>query len=295
MNYVARAKINLALHVTGQREDGYHLLDSLVCFTDFGDQLTLSKNQQTSEIATLEISGPFAAGLSSTADNLIIKAANVLSHSFGKIGVSCPPVHIHLEKNLPLASGIGGGSADAATTLVMLKNFWGKDAPIDLNEIAQTLGADVAMCLNTQPKCVSGVGEKLSDFPLKVSLPLLLANPGIRLSTPDVFAALENKTNAPMGLFSSVDKIDIASVVEMLTPLRNDLEKPARNLVPQIGVVLDKIASQQGCKLARMSGSGATCFGVFDNVENCELALENINRDKSRWWLKSTRTIAMQE
>ncbi len=295
MKYLARAKINLALHVTGQRADGYHLLDSLVCFTDFGDQLTLSKTQQTSEIATLEISGPFATGLSSTADNLIIKAANALSHSFGKIGISCPPVHIHLEKNLPLASGIGGGSADAATTLLMLKDFWGKDAPIDLNKIAQTLGADVAMCFNAQPKRVRGVGEKLSEFPLKVSLPLLLANPGIRLSTPDVFAALENKTNAPMELPHGVENHDIASVVDMLTPLRNDLGKPARKLVPQIGDVLDSVTSQKGCKSARVSGSGATCFGIFDSVENCDLAFENIKQDKPHWWLKSTRTIAMQE
>ena len=293
MKYLARAKINLALHVTGQRKDGYHLLDSLVCFTDFGDQITLSKTQQSSEFVTLEISGPFATGLSSTADNLIIKAANMLSHSFGKIGISCPPVHLHLEKNLPLASGIGGGSADAATTLVMLKDFWGKDASIDLNKIAQTLGADVAMCLNAQPKRVRGVGEQLSDFPLKVSLPLLLVNPGIKLSTPDVFAALENKTNAPMELPHGVDKFDIASIVDMLTPLRNDLEKPACNLVPQIGDVLDNVANQQGCKLARMSGSGATCFGIFDSSKNCELALENIKQKNTQWWLKSTRTIAM--
>ena len=166
MKYVARAKINLALHVTGQRADGYHLLDSLVCFTEFGDQLSFSKAEQTNEIATLEISGPFATGLSNGKDNLIIKAAYALSNAFYKIGVSCPPVHIHLEKNLPLASGIGGGSADAAATLVMLKDFWGKDTSVDLNKIAQSLGADVAMCLNAQPKRVRGVGEKLSDFPL---------------------------------------------------------------------------------------------------------------------------------
>ena len=295
MNYVARAKINLALHVTGQRADGYHLLDSLVCFTEFGDQLSFSKAEQTNEIATLEISGPFATGLSNGKDNLIIKAANALSNAFYKIGVFCPPVHIHLEKNLPLASGIGGGSADAAATLVMLKGFWGKDTSVDLNKIAQSLGADVAMCLNAQPKRVRGVGEKLSDFPLNISLRILLVNPGMGLSTPDVFGALENKTNPPMALPHGVDKFDITSVVDMLTPLRNDLEKPARKLVPQIGDVLDNIANQQGCKLARMSGSGATCFGIFDSEENCELALVNIKQDKTHWWLKSTRTIAMQE
>ncbi len=295
MKYVARAKINLALHVTDQRTDGYHLLDSLVCFAEFGDRLAFSKTQQNNENATLEITGPFAAGLSNGKDNLIIKAANALSHSFDEIGVACPPVHLRLEKNLPLASGIGGGSADAATTLVMLKDFWGKNSPINLKKIAQTLGADVAMCLNAQPKRVCGVGEKLSDFPLKISLPLLIVNPGVGLSTPEVFAALDEKTNKPMDISNNIGRFDIASVVDMLVPLRNDLELPALKLEPKIGDVLDCIGTQNGCLLARMSGSGATCFGIFDNEENCDLALANINRDKSHWWLKSTRTIAMQE
>jgi len=261
----APAKLNLALHVTGQRPDGYHLLDSLVAFAEVGDRVTL-----TQAPLSLQITGQFAAGLSPD-DNLCLDAARLVGAE----------VAITLEKNLPVASGIGGGSADAAAVLRGLARMG-----YPLPPAPERLGADVPVCLHPRPLRMQGVGEILTPLPSLPELHLVLVNPGIAVPTPQVFAALPIKTNPPLPPFP--DHPDLARLVDHLHRCRNDLQAPAVALFPPIRDCLDALDAE-GALLARMSGSGATCFGIFADAGTAGLAAYRIGTAHDGWWITATK------
>jgi 4-diphosphocytidyl-2-C-methyl-D-erythritol kinase len=280
VNVFAPAKINLALHVTGQRDDGYHLLDSLVTFASVGDELEIKPGNALS----LTVEGPEGAGVPADMDNLALRAA-ALAQQDG--------AGLRLEKYLPPASGIGGGSADAAAAwrgMVCLDESRREalaTAPLDileqyLGELAG-LGADVPMCLACKPMRARGIGDQLEV----VSLPALhavLVNPRLPVSTPSVFKALSSKINPSMP-----DCIpafaDAAELIDWLGGMRNDLEPAALAVQPAIADVLDVLAVQEGCGLARMSGSGATCFGLFDTEASAKDAASVLCDAHPDWWV----------
>jgi 4-diphosphocytidyl-2-C-methyl-D-erythritol kinase len=275
----APAKINLTLHVTGRRADGYHLLESLAVFTEFGDRLTVSPATED----VFSVSGPFAAQVPLDAGNLVIRARDALralSPAFAW------PVAISLEKNLPVASGIGGGSSDAAAALRALARHWRIEA--DLAALGLKLGADVPMCLAARPLVARGIGEHLeplADFP---PLPLVLVNPGVGVSTPDVFRALASRENPPLPRLPA--RLDPASVLEWLRATRNDLENPAKTLAPAIGDALDALGGT-GALFARMSGSGATCFGLFESDADAARAAASIRAGFPSWFVAATTSM----
>jgi 4-diphosphocytidyl-2-C-methyl-D-erythritol kinase len=261
MQELARAKVNLSLHITGKREDGYHLLDSLVVFPDIGDVLHLTK-------AGFTIGGPFADGLSTT-DNLVLKAAAFLDKSAG----------FHLEKNLPVASGIGGGSADAAAALRLLggENVAGSAA----------LGADVPACLFSKPVRMQGIGDQLSPLPELPEFAMVLVNTGDPVATKDIFKALKTVDNPesppmPSGLGTS-------GFFRFIIKQRNDMQATAQALCPSIGAALAVLDAQEHCALARMSGSGGTCFGLFASYAEARQAEMAVQRAHPAWWVKAAR------
>jgi 4-diphosphocytidyl-2-C-methyl-D-erythritol kinase len=271
----APAKINLHLHVVGRRDDGYHLLDSLVVFAGVGDRLEAS----AADALSLSVTGPFAAALDTEGDNLVLRAAQALASRAGCPGLA----RLVLEKNLPVASGIGGGSADAAATLRLLCRLWRIELSAeDLAQLARDLGADVKVCLVGRPALMSGIGEVLVPAPSLPTAGLVLVNPGVAVPTPSVFRARSSGFSAQAS-FPSGGWQDVQALVADLAATRNDLERPARMLAPAIGIVLDALAATPGCRLARMSGSGATCFGLFDTPEAAYLAAGGIVRDG--WWV----------
>jgi len=243
---LAPAKINLTLHVTGRRADGYHELDSLVVFAALGDEVTLAPG------AGLRVEGPFAAGVPAGADNLMSCAAAM-------IGV--PQAPLVLTKRLPAAAGMGGGSSDAAAVLHVLAAEHGLAIP-EVPALMR-LGADLPVCMAAPaPSRMRDLGELVEPVAALPELGVLLVNPGLPLATPAVFAALESRSNPPMPE-RLPDWGSAEAFCAWLAEMRNDLELPARRLMPQIGDVLEQIAAQPGCALARMTGSGATCFGLF--------------------------------
>ncbi|MDT1064429.1 4-(cytidine 5'-diphospho)-2-C-methyl-D-erythritol kinase [Paracoccus sp. CPCC 101403] len=259
---LAPAKLNLTLHVTGRRDDGYHLLDSLVVFLDVGDVVTVAPGP-----LSLRLTGPFAGALADDPQNLCLRAARLA----GREAV------ITLEKNLPVASGIGGGSADAAAVLRAL------DARPPGTEI---LGADVPVCLAGRPMRMQGLGEILTPLPPLPQLHVLLVNPLCGLSTPAVFAALDCRVNPPIPQVLP-DFPDAATLIAFLTDCRNDLQPAAIRLLP---VIADCLAALQGAgaALARMSGSGATCFGLFPDARTAEDARRAIAADHPDWWVAAS-------
>lgn len=267
---VARAKVNLALHVTGRRGDGYHLLDSLVAFTDFGDVIGVEPAPSLS----LAITGPMAAGLSAGPDNLVVKAAQALVSPLGAA--------ITLDKRLPVASGIGGGSADAAATLQALCALWGCDLP-DAGKVL-ALGADVPVCLAGQSCRMAGIGDEISPVALPAAH-LVLVNLGVGLSTAAVFGALTRRDNPPLPPPEPMP--DAAALAEYLHRCRNDLEAPAMALVPLIAEVIAALSAQDGCLVARMSGSGATCFGLFATATKAERAVTVLQGRSPAWWIQA--------
>lgn len=270
----APAKINLTLHVTGQRPDGYHLLDSLVAFADIGDTIEATPSQALS----LMTEGPEGAGLAKEPDNLVLQAARYLDAGRGAA--------MRLVKHLPVASGIGGGSADAAAALRALARLWNCPLP----DAAETLaiGADVPVCLDPVPRRMSGTGGILASVPALPDIDLVLVNPRVRVSTPAVFGALKNKRNAPMpdDLPGWTDHRDF---IAWLKSQRNDLQPPAMAGAPIISEVLAALDSA-GCHFARMSGSGATCFGLFPpDGQSAAAAAARISAEHTDWWCKKTR------
>ena len=281
----APAKLNLALHVVGRRADGYHLLDMLVAFADVGDVVTA---EAASGLA-LSRSGPFAEGLGPVEDDLVMKAAARLAEAAGR-DTAATGAALHLEKNLPVASGIGGGSADAAATLKALGELWRVSLPKgDIEAIALSLGADVPMCLAGAPARVTGVGETVLPYGGLPDLDLVLVNPGVAVSTPAVFRALASRDNAPLPALP--DRFPaIGDLVDWLATARNDLEPAAIGLAPVIGDVLARLGDAPGSLFARMSGSGATSFGIFENTEAAAAAAAAIAAAEPGWWVRQSRS-----
>ncbi|MBN8290886.1 4-(cytidine 5'-diphospho)-2-C-methyl-D-erythritol kinase [Rhodobacter sp. NTK016B] len=259
---VAPAKINLTLHVTGQREDGYHLLDSLVVFAEAGDGLTLGPGPGLS----LDIHGPQAAALAPEPDNLILRAARLM----GAEGAA-----FTLDKWLPVASGMGGGSSDAAAAIRLLAE---RDAkPLPGIDALMRLGADLPVCMAApQPSRMQGLGEQVVPLAGIPALWLLLVNPGQGLSTPAVFKAMTERRNPPMP-DALPEGLDAPALCDWLGGMRNDLQDPAIRLMPAIRDLLDMIEAQPGCALARMTGSGATCFGIFRDQASRDDAASALN------------------
>ena len=281
----APAKINLALAVVGQREDGYHLLDSLVTFTAFGDRIGLTPAEED----RFTLSGRFGAALSAEGDNLVTRARHRLRAALAGRGQAAPPVHIHLEKNLPIASGIGGGSADAAAALRGLLSLWQAELPKrDLDAIAIGLGADVPMCLAGRPLIARGIGEDITPVALP-TLAIVLANPLVGVSTPAVFRALASKTNPPLVL--ATGESDWPGT---LAGLRNDLEPAARRLCPEIDTLSESLAAT-GASLVRMSGSGATCFALYRSESAAETAAAALSRQHPHWFFTATSTLGADD
>lgn len=278
----AAAKINLALHVVGQREDGYHLLDSLVTFTRFGDRLGFSAAQED----RFTISGRFGVELDADGDNLVTRARDRLRAALAERGEAAPPVHIHLEKNLPIASGIGGGSADAAATLRGLVLLWQARVPQDvLHAIAISLGADVPMCVAGHPLIARGIGEDITPVSLP-AMPVVLGNPLVGVSTPAVFKALASRHNPPLRLEPQPQDWSAA-----IAQLRNDLEPPARDLCPEIAVIAEDLAATDA-RVVRMSGSGATCFALYPSTAAAEAAAAALSQKHPHWFFTATTTLA---
>lgn len=283
----APAKINLYLHVTGRRADGYHLLDSLVAFADFGDRVAV--RPAADGALSLTVTGEFAAGLDAGDDNLVLAAARALRAWAG----GRPGAGLHLVKNLPVAAGLGGGSADAAAALKLLSRHWRLDPPAAvLRGLAAELGADVPACLAGHPVSVTGIGERLARAPVLPPVGLVLANPGRPLATPAVFRALaESAADRPPAPMTAAPA-NAAELAGALARRGNDLEPAAIALVPEIEVVLAELGRDPDCLLARMSGSGATCFGLYGNVDQARRAARRLARRQPGWWLKAGRIAA---
>lgn len=280
---IAHAKVNLALHVTGQRDDGYHLLDSIVAFTKYGDRVLVDLPHHAHGPVTISIDGPFSDGLTTGPENLITSAAFLLRDAVIKEGGDPKPVTIHLEKNLPVASGIGGGSADAAATLLALREAW--ESNIDLLPIAKALGADVPMCLKNLPLRAQGIGDEVTFLNAKDYLHLVLVNPGIDVSTPEVFKRLENKNNPELDFADRSSFPDL----HILAKNRNDLTQAAVEIAPEISTVIEALEKNDAL-LSRMSGSGATCFGIFEDDEKAQTACSSIAKMHPSWWCIASQT-----
>ncbi len=268
---LAPAKVNLFLHVTGRRADGYHTLDSLAVFAGAADRLAA----EPADALSLHVTGPFAAALSG--DNLVLRAARALADATGV----APRARLILDKRLPVASGIGGGSADAAAALRLLTRLWAVEVtPEALAELALSLGADVPVCLAGRAARMGGVGEALTPAPGLPPCGLLLVNPGAAVATADVFRSRRGGFSPSAALPSSW--ADASSMAADLAVLRNDLQEPACALQPSIAQALEAVASCPGCLLARMSGSGATCFGLFPDGALASAASRSLARPG--WW-----------
>ena len=264
---LARAKVNLTLHVTGRREDGYHLLDSLVVFPELGDLIEVEPASGLS----LTLDGPFGQDLGADENNLVFQAAELI-RPIGK-GAA-----IHLTKSLPIASGIGGGSSDAAATLTALSKLW--NVPLEPFDVL-SLGADVPVCLAGNTTRMTGIGERLQRVEGVPPFWIVLVNPGVQVSTPSVFGALVSVDNPAMPV---IEAGDFTNFINWLAKCRNDLQAPAISLAPVIGEVLEALSKAQHCALARMSGSGATCFGIFETEAQALDARSAISASHPLWW-----------
>ena len=268
----ARAKVNLALHVVGKRKDGYHLLDSLILFADLADRLHLAPAAETA----LRITGPLSAGID-LQDNLVLRAHAAMQHAFGSL---VPNIDATLEKNIPVAAGLGGGSADAAATLRALCRLAGLD-PLSrqLHEIALSLGADVPVCLHSRASRLRGIGEAIEPVNDFSPLHVVLVNAGTPVPTADVYAGL--------GLEPGEPGYPPMEFPFAFSTSRNDLTPPALELVPEIGAVLQQLKESAGVRFARMSGSGGTCFAVFDDRNGAEAAAAVLAGGHPNWWVRA--------
>jgi 4-diphosphocytidyl-2-C-methyl-D-erythritol kinase len=278
----APAKVNLTLRVLGRRADGYHELESLVAFAGCGDRLTFSPGKKLA----LTLAGPGAALAGDNADNLVLKAARALAERVAGIGLGT----FHLDKHLPVAAGLGGGSADAAAALRLLaraNGIAGDDAR--LHDAARATGADVPVCLDPRVRLMRGIGDVLSA---PLALPLLqavLVNPGVALATKAVFAgwspAAASIVSRDVTAMAAITPDDF---VQFLATEANDLEASAMRLAPAVADGLAALRALAGCKLARMSGSGATCFGLFDTAAAAQSAADDLQGKFPHWWVRAT-------
>jgi 4-diphosphocytidyl-2-C-methyl-D-erythritol kinase len=276
----ARAKLNLYLHVLGRRGDGYHELDSLVGFAEIGDRLSVAPADEL----TLHIEGPFAEALDPKGGNLVLRAARLLQERFAV----ARGAEIRLDKRLPVAAGLGGGSADAAAALLGLARLWALRAGLDdLLSLASELGADVPVCLAGEPAFIGGIGERLEPAPALPELGVILANPRIPLPTAAVFAAREGAFSKPARWTRPITHPE--ELIALLQERRNDLTRSALALVPEIGAVLAALGELPGVRLARMSGSGATCFGLTSTPAQAERGAEAMRAREPGWWVIASR------
>jgi len=279
----APAKVNLTLRVLGRRSDGYHEIESLVAFAEFGDTLSFSPG---GEVA-LAMRGPNAANAGEDADNLVLKAARALAARVAGIGLGA----FELDKRLPVAAGLGGGSADAAAALRLLARA--NNLPADdgrLYDAARAVGSDVPVCLDPRPRLMRGVGEILSA-PLRLPpLPAVLANPGITLPTKSVFAAWEGTSSRalPLDVTAAAKIASREEYLQLLATQSNDLEDAAIAVEPAVAEVLASLRALAGCRLARMSGSGATCFALFSSAAAAIEAAKALGNKYPHWWVRAS-------
>lgn len=278
---VARAKINLALHVTGRRDDGYHLLDSLVVFPDIGDRLSIAPANDLE----LQIEGPFAPALEQDQDdNLVVHAVK----RFTEITGTAAHVRLTLTKNLPVASGIGGGSADAAAAIRLLKRFTGTPLAKEQRlKLALSLGADVPVCLEQKPSRMSGIGEIVVPAPAMPEAGIVLVNPREAVSTPAVFKAMTKRDNPALPELPE-RFADLAELLAYLQTTRNDMQAAAASLCPAISEVMAVLTALPEVQFARMSGSGATCFALCQAGMERQIAAA-VSASHPNWWLASGR------
>lgn len=278
----APAKVNLTLHVTGQRHDGYHLLDSLVVFADVADQLSAV----TAPDLRLQVSGPFAQGVPSDETNLVMRAAVALQKARGVT----QGAQLTLEKNLPHAAGIGSGSSDAAIALTMLAELWGVDPlPSDAAEVL-ALGADLPVCLCApDPMIMSGIGGTLVPAEKLPRCALVLVRPPVAVATGAVFKGLESKNGGPMDPLPA--GLDFDGFAGWLAAQRNDLLAPASTMAPEIGEALGLLKKQPGVALAGMSGSGATCFALVRDMAVARRVARVAQLSKMNWWVAPAEII----
>ncbi|MDB5491268.1 MAG: ispE [Micavibrio sp.] len=284
LSVFAPAKINLYLHVTGRQDNGYHLLDSLAVFADIGDRIAI----EAADDFSFQITGPYASAFtaqdrnaSQDSGNLAVRAAWALArHAEQDL-----PFRMTLTKNLPLAAGIGGGSSDAAAVLWGLMNLWNISMTSSpwLPGLMRELGADVPACLRCVPVRMTGIGDILDPVPNLPEIPVVLVNPGKHCPTPEVF----RKFIGPMRMASPLpDLSSPQNLIEHMNKQDNDLTPAACEIVPEIGEAISLLSAQQGCALSRMSGSGATVFGLFETMDDAENAVAEIANTRSGWWVR---------
>ncbi len=290
----AAAKVNLALHVVGRRDDGYHLLESLVVFDDIaGDTVTATPRASGNDgkdaggsgrVDRLSVEGRFASAVPAGGDNILFAAAALAREILQDFGRSLPLLEIHLTKNLPVAAGIGGGSADAAALIDLVSTDMPEDARAALAAAAIRLGADVPMCLAGQPARITGIGETIEPVAAMPKLAMLLVNPGIAVETAAVFRMLARRDNPPMPSLPAAGFASVGDLVAFLSECRNDLALAAGSLAPGIEMARGRLI-EAGALFARMSGSGATVFGLFADDDAALRAARSIREHHPRWWL----------
>ena len=278
----ASAKVNLCLQIVGQKSNGFHLLDSIVGFTEFGDHLSFEK----SEKLELTVKGTFSDQIPLDNSNLVLKAAELL-RTLNNIKDGA---HITLTKNLPPSAGLGGGSSDAAAAIRGLTRLWEINLPA-LDELMK-IGSDLPVCINQKTQHMKGFGEVLRIINTFPNLPILLVNPLKKVSTQAVFNMLENKQNPPLSNYEKLFQTK-KDWINWLLLQRNDLIEPALKIEPIILEVLQLISSQNSVEQVSMSGSGATCFGVFESKYDCDAAMKKVQRERPEWWSVSTEIISI--
>jgi 4-diphosphocytidyl-2-C-methyl-D-erythritol kinase len=279
----APAKINLFLHVGDKRPDGYHDICSLAVFADVGDHVAAVP----ADALSLTNDGTFARALEGDEDNLVSRAAIALQDWARAAGRKVDGARLTLNKNLPIASGIGGGSSDAAATLKVLNDLWRlRASKRELARIGAGLGADVPVCLLARAALMEGIGEKLTAWPDLPKLPAILVNPRVSVMTADVFGELELRTGSVPP--AHADLRSPSEVASWLVTTRNDLQEPASRIAPSITDTLAEISATPGCILARMSGSGATCFGLYSTKVEAAVAARTVRERRSHWWIAAT-------
>jgi len=282
----APAKINLYLHVVGRRPDGYHLIDSLIAFAATGDTVAVEGADRLS----LAVEGTFAGALADEPDNLVLRAARLLAEAAGIE----PRARIRLVKRLPVASGIGGGSADAAATLSGLLRLWNLAIPRpDLMRLALRLGADVPVCLEGSPAFVSGIGEAIAPAPRLPDCALVLANPLRPVPTAAVYGARVGPFQPPAPFAEAPE--DAGSLARLLAERSNGLAAAASRIEPAIPSVIAALAALEGCLLARLCGSGATCYGLFADESSARDAAHSLARAHPDWWIAAARLLRAGE
>jgi len=282
---LAPAKINLFLHVAGPGSDGFHALSSLMVFADIGDQITVTE----ADSLGLKVYGAFAAGLEGEGDNLVLRAARAL---MARARRPLAPLGLALDKALPVAAGLGGGSSDAGTTLRLLREAWRLDlSDPELEDVAAALGSDGAACLWGRPVLAEGRGERLSPAPELPVLDAVLVNPGVSVSTGQVYGLYDRggRFSDPVPPPLPANFESVQELAAWLTTTRNDLQAPAIELAPVIGDVIATLADEPEALFARMSGSGATCFALCGSDLEAQALADRVGQMRPDWWVQPCR------